>query len=409
VLLSGPSGGHGRLGRRELLTLISAIMAMMAVGIDLLLPAFNDIEDAYGLDAGAGQLSQVITVFFFGLAIAQLAYGPLADSFGRKPVLYLAVAVYITGALISAFAPTFQVLLIGRFIWGVGAAGSRVVAVAIIRDRFEGVAMAKAMSQIMAVFVLVPVVAPGLGAAIIAFLPWRSLFWFCGLFAAAIAAWSLRLDETLDPANRRPLNFATSARGYVEVTRTPVTFGYTIAALFLQAVFTAYLSASESIVDDVYGLGPQFPFIFGAIALLFGIAAVVNSRVVERLGIEGVISRVFMLQIPLTFLLIVVSVTADGRPNIWIYMPLLGVILASFMFLMPNLGSAAMVPVGHIAGSASAFTGALRTFGGALIATLAASRLEAETTAFAVFVSVCCIAAGLSLVVVRRRALARRD
>jgi len=381
---------------------------MMAVGIDLLLPAFNDIESAYELQDGSGQLGQVITVFFFGLAVAQLIYGPLADSLGRKPVLYLSVLIYMAGAVISALAPSFGVLLVGRFVWGVGAAGARVVATAIIRDRFEGVAMAKAMSQVMAVFVLVPVFAPALGAGIIAFLPWRSLFWFCVLFAAGIAGWSLRLSETLDPAHRRPLNVSTTMRGYAQVARTPVTFGYTMAALFLQGVFTAYLAASESIVDEVFDMGPQFPFVFGAVAILFGVGAVVNGKVVERLGIDGVVTRAFALIIPLSFLLIVISVIAGGEPSIWIYMPILGVILGSFMFLMPNLGSAAMVPVGEIAGSASAATGAFRTAGGALLATLVASRVEASTTGFAFWVAVCCIAAGVCVIGVRRGEAQRR-
>lgn len=401
-----PDEGHGRLGRRELLALISMIMAMMGVGIDLMLPAFNDIEAAFELD-GSGQLGQIVTVFFFGLAVAQLVYGPLTDSLGRKPVLYLSVLVYMAGATISALAPTFTILLIGRFIWGVGAAGARVVATSIIRDRFEGVAMAKAMSQIMAVFVLVPVFAPALGAGINAVLPWRSLFWFCAGFAVVISVWSLRLSETLDPANKRPLNAATTARGYLQVARTPITFGYTLSALFLQAVFTAYLSASESIIDEVFGMGPQFPFVFGAVAILFGVAAVINGRVVERLGIDGVVNRVFAFMIPMSFLLIVVSVVADGAPSIWIYMPILGLVLASFMFLMPNLGSAAMIPVGAIAGSGSALTGAFRTAGGAFLATLVASRVEASTTGFAIWVAVCCVAAGICVAVVRRRSAAR--
>lgn len=382
-------------------------MAMMAVGIDLLLPAFNDIETAYDLRSDSGQLAQIITVFFFGLAIAQLVYGPLADSFGRKRVLYVSVIVYIAGAIISAVAPTYGVLLIGRFVWGVGAAGARVVATAIIRDRFEGVAMAKAMSQIMAVFVLVPVFAPAFGAGVIAFLPWRSLFWFCALFGVGIAVWSLRLSETLEPANRRELNASTTMQGYVRVTRTPITFGYTVSALFLQGVFTAYLSASESITDEVFDRGAQFPFIFGAVAVLFGIAALVNGRIVERLGIDGVVNRTFAVMIPMSLVLVAISVVADGEPSIWLYMPVLGLVISSFMFLMPNLGSAAMIPVGDIAGSASAFTGAFRTAGGAFLAMLVASRVDASTTGFAIWVAFSCAAAGVCVLIVRRRAAQR--
>lgn len=397
-----PDQGFGRQGRRELLTLISMMMAMMGVGIDLMLPAFGDIENAFGLASDSGQLGQVITVYFFGLAFAQLVYGPLADALGRKPVLYLSITIYMIGAVISAVAPTFGLLLLGRFVWGVGAAGARVVATSIIRDRFEGVTMAKAMSQIMAVFVLVPVFAPALGAAINIVLPWRSLFWFCALFALVLALWSMRLSETLDSANRRALNVSTTLSGYAQVARTPVTFGYTMAALFLQGVFTAYLSASESIVDEVFDLGPQFPFIFGGVAILFGIAATVNGRVVERLGIDGVVNRALGAMIPLSALLIAIAVVSDGEPSVWVYMPVLGLILSGFMFLMPNLGSAAMVPVGHIAGSGSAYTGAFRTAGGAFLAMLVAGWVEASTVAFAIWVAVSCMAAAVCVALVRR-------
>lgn len=402
------SPSRGGLSRAELLTLISAIMAMMAVGIDLMLPAFDDIERAYRLE-GSGQIGQTITVFFFGLAVAQLVHGPLADALGRKPVLYLSTGIFLVGAVASALAPTFALLLVARFVWGVGAAGGRVVAIAILRDRFEGVAMAKAMSQVMAVFVLVPIFAPTLGAGIILVLPWRAVFWACAVFAVVIALWSLRLNETLKPSDRRPLDIRTTVQGYAEVARTPVTFGYTMAGLFLQGIFTAYLAASESIVDEVFDLGSKFPLIFGAVAVLFGVGALVNGRVVERLGIDRVVRRAFTVMLPLAVLLVAVSVLGDGEPSIWLYMPILSLVLSMFMFLMPNIGSAAMVPVGHIAGSGSAYTGALRTAGGALLAAVAAGWLHASTFRFAIWVLGSCIAAAICVILVRRGEEARAE
>ena len=182
-----------RFGPRELLAFISATMALMALAIDLMLPAFDDIRSDFGLDPDSGEAASVITVFFLGLAVAQVFYGPLADRFGRKPILYSGIVVYIAGAIGSALAPSFELLLVARFVWGIGAAGSRVVAVAIVRDRFVGNQMARAMSQIMAIFVLVPVFAPPLvGASIIAVAPWRAVFWFCVVWAIAIVFWSCR-------------------------------------------------------------------------------------------------------------------------------------------------------------------------------------------------------------------------
>lgn len=381
--------------------MISGIMAMMAVGTDFMLPAFGDIEDEFGLVDG--QSAQVITVFFFGLAIAQLFYGPLADALGRKKVLYLSLTIYVIGAIASALAPTFTLMLVGRLVWGIGAAGARVVATSIIRDRFEGAAMASAMSQMMGIFVLVPIIAPGLGSAILLIAPWRALYWVCAAVAGALALWSLRLSETLDPANRRPLNLRSTLQGYAQVARTPVTFGYTWASLFLQGVFTTYLASSESIVDRVFDLRPLFPFIFGAVAVLFGIAAIINSSVVERLGVDRIVTRTFAVMLPLTLALVVISVTAGGEPSIWLFMPVLGLILASFMFLMPNLGSAAMMPVGKLAGSGSALTGAFRTAGGAFIATVIAPWTDGSTTGLAIAVAIMCPLAGLCVLSVRMK------
>lgn len=388
---------------RELLTLLSAIMALMALGIDLMLPAFDDIREAFDLGEGSPETGKVITVFFLGLAFAQVVWGPVADRFGRKPVLYVSIGIYLVGAIGCAVAPSFTLLLVSRFVWGLGAAGSRVVSTAIIRDRFEGLAMAKAMSQIMAVFMLVPVLAPSIGTGIIAVFPWRFVFWFCAVWGVLIALWSLRLRESLAVENQRPLSFGESWTGYSEVARTRVTAGYTMASIFLQGVFTTYLASSELIISEVFDREAQFPIIFGLIAVLFAGGALVNGRVVARFGVHGLISKVYVVTVGLTVVSVIVSVTADGHPNFWIYIPLLGLTLSSFMFLMPNLNTAALDPVGHIAGTASAFGGAARMGGGAVLGTIVSAQVSDSTTPFAVGVAVLCTLSWVSVLVVRRR------
>ncbi len=399
---NSPEPGTG-VGANELLVLISAIMALMALGIDLMLPAFSDIRSAYDLGEGSNQTGQVITVFFLGLAAAQLFYGPLADRFGRKPVLYFGIIVSMLGAVGSALAPTFGLLLASRFLWGVGAAGARVVATAIIRDRFVGSAMAKAMSQIMAVFVLVPVVAPSVGSGLIAIFPWRSVFWFCVVWSTIIGLWSLRLSETLRPEHVQPLSIANSWRSYARVARTPITSGYTVATAFLQAAMTTYLAVSELIIGDIFDREAEFPFIFGLIALGFGVAALVNGRLVERRGVDRMVASAFAINIPVAAVLVLVSVLGDGTPSIWLFVPLLAGVLASFMLLMPNLNTAAMTPVGEIAGSASAFTGAVRTAGGAAIAAVVTRWITDSVTPFAIALLVFCTLAALTVANVRYR------
>ncbi len=391
-------GPRGAMGPRELLLMISAIMALMALAIDLLLPAFDEIREAFGLDPDSTQVSQVITVFFLGLAVAQLVWGPLADRYGRKAILYAGIAVYVAGAIGSALAPSLNWLLIARFIWGVGAAGARVVATAIIRDSFEGTRMAKAMSQIMAVFVMAPVFAPSIGAGLIVLFSWRSLFWFCVIWAVLIALWSLRLPETLEPESRRPLEFRSITAGFGDVLHHRLTAGYTLSSLFLQAVFTAYLGSSERLISGVFGRGAQFPLIFGAVAILFAVGAVINGQIVGIFGMERLIHVMLGGVLTVSMLLVALSVVSDGEPNFWLFMPLLGVLLAMFMFIMPNLNTAALEPMGHVAGTASSLTGAARVAGGAILGAVVDSQVSDKTTPFAIAIVIFTVGAIASVV-----------
>ncbi len=391
------------MGERELLTFVSAVMALMALGIDLMLPAFDDIRADFDLGVGSPDTGKVITVFFLGLAVGQLFYGPLADRFGRKPILYTGIGIYLVGAIGSALAPTFGLLLASRFVWGLGAAGTRVVATSIVRDRFSGSAMASALSQVMAVFMLVPVLAPTIGTGIIAIAPWRGVFWFCVVFALLMALWSLRMRESLDPAHRRSLQLRSTFGGYVEVARTRITGGNMIAMMFLQGIFTTYLASSELIVSEVFDREAQFPYIFGAVAMVFALGAIVNGRIVVRVGIDRLVDTVFMIVIALMALSVAISLTADGRPNFWLFMIVLALTLGSFMFLMPNLNTAALGPVGHLAGTASALSGSISMAGGAVLGTVVSGFITDSTTPVSIGVGLLGLGAWVTVLVVRRR------
>jgi MFS transporter, DHA1 family, multidrug resistance protein len=384
----GAGGPKQSIGARELMTMLSAIMALMALAIDLLLPAFDEIRESFGISDESNEVSQVITVFFFGFAVSQLAWGPLADRFGRKRVLYVGIGVYVVGAVGSALAPGLGWLLLCRFVWGAGAAGARVVATAIVRDSFEGTQMAEAMSQIMAVFVLVPVIAPAIGAGIIAVLPWRAVFWLCVLWAGFIVLWSRRLPETLDPRYRRPLEFRGVIDGFRVVLRNRTTALYTLTTLFLQGVFIAYLGSSERIISDVFDREAQFPYIFGAIAILFGAGALVNGRIVGRIGIVRLVHITLGLVLVTSTILLILSLASDGRPEFWLFMPLLGLLLGMFMLLLPNLNTAALEPMGELAGTASSVTGAARIAGGSVLGGIVNLVIDDTVTPFTVAILV---------------------
>ena len=386
-----------RLGRRELLALVAALMALMALGIDILLPAFDDIRVAYGLAEDSSAPGQLITVYFVGLAVAQLFFGPLSDWFGRKPVIYAGITIYVIGSLGAAIAPNFVTLLLFRFIWGVGAAGTRVVAVAVIRDCYEGSQMAKAMSEVMAVFVLVPIIAPTFGAGLIAIFPWESIFWFCAIAAVALCVWSLRLPETLAPEHKTRFNWASTKAGYGRVLRTRLTASYTLASIFLQAVFVMYLSSSERIIGDILGRGDQFPIIFGVVAIMFGITALLNGKFVVILGIKKLLFFSASALVFFSFVLLVVTIVEGGNPGFWVFIPLLAIVLSTFMFIMPNLNSAALFPMGDIAGTAGAFTSAIRMSIGAAIGGVLNALIDESLTPFAVGVAAMAIFAFISM------------
>ena len=382
---SGAGRGIGRRapGRNETLAMLSAVMALMAMAIDLMLSAFDEMRVSFGLEPTSNEVAGVVTVFFMGLAVAQLFFGPITDRFGRKSVLYASVAVYILGAVGSALAPTLPLLLVARFVWGIGAAGARVVATAVARDLFEGVEMARAMSQIMAVFVLVPVIAPTVGAGIVAVLPWRAVFWACAIWAIAMAAWTRRLPESLPPERRRRLDRSDIASAYAEFARTRSTLWFSIASVFLQSVFTMYLASAELIVSEIFGRRSAFPMVFGVIAIGFGVAALVNGRVVGRFGVRPVMNAMLVSLIVGSVLLVAVTLASGGTPTFWVFMPLLGLLLAQFMFLMPNMNAEALEPVPHIAGTASSLSGGLRMAGGAILGGVVASRIDTSLTPFA--------------------------
>lgn len=356
----------GRLGRTEFVVLMAMTMALTAVSIDLMLPAFDEIRAAFEFDTDSTKTAAIVTVFLLGLGVAHLVFGPLADRFGRKPVLYGGLAIFVFGAIGAALSGSFGGVLVFRFIWGVGSAGPRVVSLAVVRDVCEGDRMARVMSFVAAVFIFVPIVAPSLGALLLEVGDWRLLFWVCALFAGVVALWLLRLPETLDPAHRiERLQIQSIARtGRVVVTNRQA-LGYTIAMTAVFGAFAAYIASSELVWDEVYGRGNQFPIIFGGIALLIGVAMLVNGVIVDRVGARRIVHGSLFVYAVTAGVALAVAILGDGAPNFWLFLVLLCLALMCHGLLIPNAKSVAMTPLGEVAGTASALIGAFSIIGGA--------------------------------------------
>jgi DHA1 family bicyclomycin/chloramphenicol resistance-like MFS transporter len=342
-------------------------MASAAISIDLILPAFSRIRADLGLAVDSAATAGLVTAFFLGMAAGPIPFGLLADRFGRRWILLATCALFVGGALTAAAVPTLRWMLLARFAWGLGAAGLRVIAVATIRDRFVGADMAREMAFAMAVFVIVPIVAPVLGSALIKVMPWRATFVVCAVFGAAIALWSLRLPETLPVERRQPLQLRQVGIATMAIVHSRAALLYTLSSVVIFGAFSSYLATSERVIGDVFHRPSWFPFVFGGTAILMGIASMAVGRNVRRIGVDRLIRWAVAAYTAAAVAMYLLSRASDGHPSFWPFMILLALVLVGYNVLLSNLNSAAMVPVGHVAGTAAAVYATVTTAGAAAI------------------------------------------
>lgn len=345
---------------REFVALIAALMSMTALTIDIMLPALPAIGSGFGVaDPNAPQL--VVTVYVLGFAAGQLLYGPMSDSFGRRPVLLAGLAAYAAAAFACTIADSFAMLLAARFAQGIAVAAPRVTALAVVRDVYSGRRMAEVMSFVMMVFIIVPVIAPSIGGAWLLVADWPAIFAFLGAFALVLLGWAgWRLPETRAAAHRVPLSFGAVGNAFLAVVRTRVTLGYTLATGVLFGALMGYVNSAQQVFVDIYGLGVWFPAMFGAVSLAIAAASFANSRLVVRLGMRR-LSHAALTGFVATSVVHLAIVLAIGTPPLALFAGLLWLAFFFFGFLMPNLNALAMEPMGRIAGTASSFIGATTT------------------------------------------------
>ncbi len=338
------------------------MMSLVAMAIDAMLPALG----AIGVDLGVvneNDTQLVVSAIFLGLAVAQLVFGPLADSWGRRPAVHLGFGLFLTGSAVSLFAPTFEVMLFGRFMQGIGAAGPKIVSVAIVRDQFKGPVMARIMSTIMAVFIVVPALAPAAGQAVLLFAEWRAIFGL--LLAQGAVAWmwfALRQPETLAEAKRMPLSINRIGHAILETCRNRVALGFTVAAGIVFGAFLGYLTSAQQIFQGQYGVGEAFPFYFGGLALVLGAASIVNARMVVRVGMLAMSTRALSGLVLTSAMFSVAATILNGHPPLWFFMVFLSSAFFCIGMLFGNFNALAMEPLGHIAGTAAAVIASLSTF-----------------------------------------------
>jgi DHA1 family bicyclomycin/chloramphenicol resistance-like MFS transporter len=349
---------------------LSMAMAVTALSIDTVLPAFPEIREYLDLPADSTSVAALVTAFLIGSGLGLIPAGLLADRYGRRPVMWGGLLIFSIGAAAAALAPTLELMLAARVLWGLGAAGPRVAALAMVRDAYEGEQMARQMSLIMAVFILVPTVAPAIGAGLLAIGPWQLVFWLCALAGVAVFALSTRLPATMPPGERRALTANEILASWRVVLTTPGTLAYLVALTALFASFISYLASSEIIYDEVFGLADWFPVIFGALALLIGAMMLINGRLVERVGLERMINRLLVLQLGASAALVALALLTDGTPPFWAFIGAFSIVAGVQTVLTPNLNSAAMRPLAHVAGSGAALLGMIPMIIGSLLGSL---------------------------------------
>jgi len=357
--------GVKRPGTREMTVMLAGLMALNAFAIDAMVPALPAIGQSLNV-MRENDRQLVVVSYFIGFASTQLFWGPLADRFGRKPVLGWGIMLYMVFALLCAFAGSFALLIAGRIAMGASAAVTRVLVVAMVRDLFEAEAMARVMSLVFMTFMLVPVLAPNIGQAILLVASWRAIFLVLAGYALAMLAWSWwRLPETLHPEYRRSLEWREMGGAIVEAVRDPLSRGYTLALAITFSALVAYISSIQQIVFDVFGEGRLIGLVFAAIAAPMALASWLNSRVVGKYGLRRVGHTAAVVFAILTAAHAAIGLA--GLESLPVFVVMQGLSMASFAFTSSNLGTLAMERMAPIAGTASSVQGVVGTLGAAII------------------------------------------
>ncbi|WP_292085525.1 MULTISPECIES: multidrug effflux MFS transporter [unclassified Brevundimonas] len=352
-------------GFAEFVCLIAIMMAMNALAIDAMLPALPHIGEDLGV-VNENTRQWVITAYLLGFGGAQLFYGPLADRFGRRPILFIGIGLYVGFSILAAFAHSFEWLILSRIGMGLGSAATRVLAVSIVRDRYSGRTMARVMSLSFLVFLGVPILAPTVGQLIMLVAPWRWIFGFFALFGGSFLLWAaLRLPETLHPEDRMPINVKRIAGAFGQALSSRIGMGYTLAMTAISGALFAFINSSQQIFFDVFRSPGLFTTVFAMVAGGIALASVLNSRMVERLG-SRLIAHTALFGF-IGFSLLHAAIAYAGHDSLWVFAALQACKMFCFGFIAGNFGSMAMEPMGHIAGTAASAQGFISTIGGALL------------------------------------------
>ncbi len=335
---------------------MAALMSIAALALDALLPAL----DVIGLSVGTTDIAQnqlLITLFFLGLGVGPLLFGPISDSIGRKPVVYIGFGLFILASLLCVYAQSLELMLIGRILQGISLSAPRTISIAMIRDSYSGDYMARIMSFVTVVFILVPIIAPAFGKWIMDHYGWEAIFHVQVFFSILVAFWFWkRQPETLQERNRTSFRARVFIQGYRELINYRQTMAFTFIWGLITGSFLVYLSTSQQVFEQQYALANAFPYIFAALAITIGTATLLNGTLVLRFGMLRLVTIALVAYV-LISLAYIVLFYGQANPPLSILLVFFGLQFFAVGFLFGNLRSLAMEPLGHIAGIGAALTG----------------------------------------------------
>jgi len=396
---------HPGMGFRSFVTLIALLMAVNALAIDSMLPALPAIGDALGVTA-ENDRQWVVTAYLLGFGVAQIAYGPLSDRFGRRPVLLFGLVVFIIFSIVAAFATTYEQLLFARVMQGVGSAVSRVLTVSIVRDCYSGRRMARVMSLTFIVFLTVPILAPSIGQAILLVAPWPWIFGVLAIFGGIMALWAAwKLPETMHPEDRRPLSISAIGTAVKFTLTRRMAVGYMLASACAIGGLFGFITSAQQVFVDVFHEETLFPAIFALIAVFMGFSSFLNASIVERLGTRLVSHTALIAYIALASIHAIVAWT--GHETLVSFIILQALMMFCFGLVGSNFGAMAMEPLGHVAGTASSVQGFVTTISGALIGFVIGQHFDGSVVPLTLGFALCGIAALIVVLVTEKGRLFR--
>ncbi|MHC9087557.1 multidrug effflux MFS transporter [Tenacibaculum sp. IMCC1] len=363
----------------EFIALMASLMSLVALSIDALLPALEQIGISIRVQQGSHDSQLLVTMIFLGLGFGQLISGPISDSLGRKPVIYGGFILFVIASFICVSATNIEMMVLGRVLQGIGLSAPRTISIAMVRDSFSGNYMAKIMSFIVVIFILVPVVAPAIGKLMLDAYGWKSIFYSQLIFGVLVMFWLWkRQPETLQEENRIKFAFRLFLDGSKEFIKYKQAVIFTLISGFITGSFMVYLSASQQIFQEQYLLVDEFPYIFAGLAISVGFATFLNGSFVMKFGMHKLVSF-FLIMFSIVPIIYITLFYQKENPSIVVLLIFFALQFFSIGFLFGNLRALAMQPVGHIAGIGAAINGFVSTIMAVPIATFIGKYVETTT------------------------------